>query len=258
MAAKLTRVRKIVNKEVINIQQLISNLLYGSKLPNEYNPDQTYDKGDIILNNQDGTWEILVCLKDSIMGEFNPEYWQRLSFTDLFKDSTLLTQNSVYVKTRQECLADDLATVIFNLAGLIDRPMELNNIYRENFRTFERLNVNIGVHEPGCLESVKDSGLDFKLLEPFELKVQPEKFKLKHIIEITGLPQLGCEITFNALDTNPYWFSANDAILSEGFFEIPEEFEKEANIPYAMNIRVFGNCDGNEVIRISDLMVIII
>ena len=47
------------------------------------------------------------------------------------------------------------------------------------------------------------------------------------MIELTVLHTLGCEITFNALDTQPYWFSANDAILSSGFFKIPEDFEKE-------------------------------
>lgn len=258
MAAKLTRVRKIVNNDVINIQQLISSLLYGSNLPDEYNPDKVYNKGDIILNNREGVWEILVCIKDNVTGEFNTEYWQKLSFTDLFKDSTLLTQNSVYMQTRQECLADDLATLIYNLAGLLDNSMEFNNIYRENFKTEERLNVNIGEHEPGSIMSVRGSGIDFRLLVPFELKVQPEKFKLKHMIELTGLPTLGCEITFNALDTQPYWFSANDAILSSGFFKIPEDFEKEDEVPYAMNIRIFGECEGDQVIKISDLMVVVI
>lgn len=258
MAAKLTHIRKIVNNEVINIQQLIASLLYGSKLPDNYDPGNVYNKGDIILNNQDGIWEILVGIKDNITGEFNPEYWQKLSFTDLFKDSTLLTQNSVYMQTRQEYLADDLATLIYNLAGLLDKPMEFNNIYRENFRTNEGLNINIGEHEPGSIMSVKGSGIDFRLLSPFELKVQPEKFKLKHMIELTGLPTLGCEITFNAFDTQPYWFSANDAVLSSGFFKIPEDFEKEADIPYAMNIRIFGDCEGEQVIKISDLMVVII
>ena len=78
MAAKLTRVRKIVNNEVINIQQLIASLLYGSNLPDEYNPDKVYNKGDIILNNREGVWEILVCIKDNVTGEFNPEYWQKI------------------------------------------------------------------------------------------------------------------------------------------------------------------------------------
>lgn len=258
MAAKLTRVKKIVNNEVINIQQLISNLLYGSKLPSEYSPDKTYDKGDIILKNEDDSWEILVALKDGITGEFNPEYWKKLSFTDLFKDSTLLTQSSEYIQTKQESLADDLATLIYNLAGLLDNSMEFNNICRENFRTSERLNINIGEPEPGCIKSIKNSGLDFRLLQPFELKFQPEKFKIKHIIELTGLPSLGCEITFNALDSQPYWFSANEAILSSGFFMIPEDFKKEENIPYAMNIRIFGTCDDYTSIKVSDLMVVVI
>lgn len=258
MAAKLTRVKKLVNKQVINTQQLITNLLYGSTLPDEYSPDNTYGKGDIILNNRDGVWEILVCMKDNVTGEFNPDYWQKLSFTDLFKDSTILTQNSTYMQTKQESLADDLATLIYNLSGLLDRQLEFKNIYRENFRTNERLNINVGTYEPGCIQSGAGAGIDFKLLEPFELKIQPEKFKIKHMIELVGLPQLGCEITFNALDANPYWFNANDALLSSDFFVVPEDFEKEDNIPYAMNIRLYGLCNGSESIRISDLMVVVI
>jgi hypothetical protein len=256
--AKLTHIKKIVNSEVINIQQLISNLLYGSQLPNEYSPDMTYSKGDIILNNQNGVWEILVCLKDGIAGEFTPEYWQKLTFTDLFKDSTIITQNNAYMQTRQESLAEDLATLVFNLAGLLDNTMEFNNLYIDNFKTADNVNISVGVHEPGSISSVRNSGIDFTLLKPFELKVQPEKFKLKHIIELTGLPELGCEITFNALDARPFWFSANDAILSSGFFTIPEDFEKEDGVPYAMNIRIFGTCDNETSIKISDLMVVIV
>lgn len=256
--ARLNHVKKIINNDVINIQQLITNLLYGSTLPNEYNPDLTYNKGDIILNNANNVWEILVCLKDNVAGEYNSEYWQKLSFTDLFKDSTILTQNNVHMQSKQEGLADDLATLVFNLAGLLDSKMEFNNIYRENFKDVENVNISVGIHEPGCLVSVDGSGIDFSLLKPFILKTQPEKFKLKHIIELTGLPSLGCEITFNALDEAPHWFSANDAILNAGFFEIPDDIEKEDDVPYAMNIRIFGECTDDNVIKISDLMVIVV
>jgi hypothetical protein len=77
------------------------------------------------------------------------------------------------------------------------------------------------------------------------------------MIEMSGLPTLGCRITFNALDAEPYWFDANDSISSADFFKIPlDAFVKEEGVAYAMNIRIFGSCDSLSSLKISDLMVV--
>ena len=257
MAAKLTFVKKILDDEVVNSYMLILNAVFGDKLPGSYDPTKIYNKGDVILRLIDGRYELLVCIKNNVTGEFNPDYWKKVSFTELFKDGTLIDQNNIVINSKQEGMLDDLATVIFNLAGLLDNQLDLNYIFRENFKTPDRLSIITGNHEPGSLNAIAGSGLNFKLKNPMELKTPPKKFKIKHIIEITGLPSLNCEITFNALDSSPYWFSANDAILNASFFEIPE-FQKDEDIPYAMNIRIYGSCNSSSSLKISDLMVMFI
>lgn len=257
MAAKLTFIKKIVEDDVINSYQLILNALFGDSIPGKYDETIVYNKGDAILQVVDNKYQLLICTKDNTTGEFNPDNWGNVAFTELFKDGTLITQNNIVINSKQEGLLDDLAALVYNLAGLLDNVLDMNHIYRENFKTNERIEITNGNYEQGCLKS-NNVGIDFELKEPYELKLQPNKFKIKHMIEITGLPSLNCDITFNALDTNPYWFSANDAILNASFIEIPEDFEKEKDVPYALNIKIYGVCDSTSSIKVSDLMVMFI
>ena len=255
--AKLTFVKKVVNEEVINSYNLILNVLFGGKIPEIYDENKVYNKGDVIIRiNEEGMYELLVCTKDNITGPFNEDYWSPISFTDMFKDSSVITQNNTTIKNIQEGMADDLATLVYNLAGLLDNDMDFNQIFRENFKNDDNLNILNGTHEIGYLTS-DENGLDFMLFEPKGLTLQPKKFKLKHYMEIVGTVGVECQLTFNGLDDEPFWFNANDAILNGSFFDIPE-FEKQDDIPYALNFRIKCNCNSNSSIKISDFMVVFI
>ena len=153
-------------------------------------------------------------------------------------------------------MADDLATLVYNLAGLLDNDMEFNQIFRENFKNIDNINLINGQHNIGSLES-KNNILEFQLNEAKAIDSIPSKFKLKHYIEMVGVVGIECNLTFNGLDDEPFWFNANDAILDGSFFEIPE-FEKEENIPYALNINIKCNCEANSSVKISDIMVVFI
>lgn len=255
--AKLTFVKRIVNEKVINSFNLVLNVLFGGKLPELYDENRVYLKGDCIIFMQDGKYKIGIINRDGVTGPFNPDFVDEVIFTDLFKDSTILTQNDITIQSKQQAITDDLSTLVYELAGMLDNRLQLNTLYRENFKNTDFLNIELGMHVPGYLKSIPGQGINFQLKNPVELKIKPNVYKLKHMIELIGIPTLGCEITFNALDTNPYWFSANDALLSADFFEIPlNHFIKEENKPYALNIRIFGDCDMESSIRISDLMVV--
>ena len=257
MSAKLSFVKKILDDENINSYQLILKALFGTNTPGFYNESKVYNKGDVILVVVDGAYELRMCNSDNVTGPFNEEKWQAVSFTALFKDGSTITQNNKIINTKQEGLADDLATIVSKLTGIIDDRLELNQLYRENFKTNENLNISIGTFNQGCIESIKNRGIDFQLKVPYEIALKPEKFKLKHLIEFVGLPSLNCTITFNALDSTPYWFNINDAVLDASFFEIPE-FEKEEDVPYALNIRFKGTCNSTSSLKVSDLMVVFI
>jgi hypothetical protein len=76
-------------------------------------------------------------------------------------------------------------------------------------------------------------------------------------MELVGTVGMECEITFNGLDDIPFWFNANEAILNGSFFDIPE-FDKQDEIPYALNFRIKCSCVSNSSIKISDFMVVFI
>lgn len=257
MAVKFNLVKKLVREDVINTNQLIINSLFGSMMPDQYDENKVYNKGDVIIRiNEEGVYELLVTTKDGVTGPFNEEYWSSISFTDMFKDSSVITQNNITITNIQEGMADDLATLVYNLAGLLDNDMDFNQIFRENFKNDDNLNILNGIHEIGYLTS-DENGLEFMLFEPKGLTLQPKKFKLKHYMEIVGTVGVECQLTFNGLDDEPFWFNANDAILNGSFFDIPE-FEKQDDIPYALNFRIKCNCNSNSSIKISDFMVVFI
>ena len=259
MAAKLKLVKRIVNEEVVNSFNLVLNVLFGGKVPDKYDENKTYNKGDTILINKDGKIEIVVVSKDGTTGGFDINNFQDITFTELFKDSSILTQNNTEIHNTQEAMSDDIATLVYELAGLLDKRMVLKVLFRENFRTADHLNITNGIHIPGSIQAVPGNGIDFKLDKPIELSINPTTFKIKHYTEIMGAPTMGCSITFNALDSNPYWFKANDALLSEDFFKIPtDQFVKEEGVPYALDIRIYGSCASGSSLKISDLMVVFI
>lgn len=257
--AKLTLIKKIVNKDVVNSTNLIMNILFGGKVPEIYDENKVYNKGDIVLIEKDGVYQVVTITKDGVTGPFNPEFAEEIVITDLFKDSSLLTQNNTEIQTRQEAISDDLATLVQELAGLIDDRLNLKVLYRENFKDSEGINILQGLHVPGSVQSISNLGLNFSLKEPVQLITKPRSFKLKHYMEIIGLPSIQCRITFNALDAEPYWFYANEAILSGDYFKIPvEEMNKETDTPFALNIEINAECTGEDSIKLSDLMVVFV
>lgn len=255
--AKLKFIKKIVNDNVINSFNLMLNILFGGKTPEIYDENKIYNKGDCVIILENGKYVIKTVVKDGVSGPYLEENFKDLVFTELFKDSSLLTQNNTEIQTRQEALSDDLSTLVYELAGLIDSRLFMKVLYRENFKNSDQIKITTGLHLPGSIQAVPGQGLDFKLADPFRLITNPTSFKIKHRIDVLGAITLGCSITFNALDNEPFWFDANDALLSADFFKIPD-FKKDKDKPYALDVRIYGDCAPGYSIKISDLMVVFI
>ncbi len=255
--AKLTLIKKIVDKNVVNSFNLMLNVLFGGRTPEIYDENKVYNKGDCVIYEEDGVYKLYLITKDGTTGPFNKDNAEEIIFTELFKADSLLMQNDSKIHSAQEALSDDIASLLYELAGLVDNRLVLKVLFRENFRVSDHINITTGLHTPGSVQAIPGLGLDFKLAEPIKLTTEPKTFKLKHMIEMSGVPTLGCSITFNALDSNPYWFDANEALLSADFFEIPI-FEKEKDIPYALDIQLYGDCASGSTLKISDLMVVFV
>lgn len=193
----------------------------------------------------------------------NGDYFIQLNYNtmdevlDSLETGKTLRQINLEINDKQEGLLDDLATVLYSLAGLVDTKLELNHIYRENFKDESNINITNGTFEQGSIKANRGEQIDFQLNSPKELRMKPDKFKLNHMIKYLGNPNISCKITFNALDTTPEWFNANEALVSNSFFNIPM-INKDEGKPYALNIRIHGLCDSSSSIEISDLMVMFI
>ncbi len=135
----------------------------------------------------------------------NNEYVVTLNYNtvdevlDSLESGKTLRQINTEIRDTQEGLLDDLATVIYNLAGLLDSKLELNQIYRENFRNLDNIKLTAGQFEQGSVKCLNGQSVHFSLINPKELRCEPKKFKLSHIIKFTGNPGITVDITFNAL-----------------------------------------------------------
>ena len=99
MSVKFNLVKKIIREDSININQLILSTLFGNTMPEIYNETKIYNKGDTVLVLQeDGTYKLVTITKDNITGPYDPEEWTDVSFTDIFKDSSIITQKRRLVK----------------------------------------------------------------------------------------------------------------------------------------------------------------
>ena len=258
MAAKQTLIKKIIRDDILNVKVLLLTTVFGNKIPELYDPNKVYNKGDIVVYiNEDGTYSIYVVQKDNVTGRFEDilEFLKELLMEGLLNNS-ILSQATATIKSIQEGMADDIGTLVYNLAGLLDNDMNFNQIFRENFKNNDNLNIVNGKHEIGSMVPVNNK-LEFMLFEAKGLECQPKKFKLKHHMEISGTVGVECELTFNGLDDEPFWFDVNEAILDGSFFDIPE-FKKQDEIPYALNFRIKCNCNPGSNITISDFMVVFI
>lgn len=151
---------------------------------------------------------------------------------------------------------EDLSSVINMLSGLIDNKIELNHIYRDNFKDDSNLEIKKGTFKSGGLRIVQGEELDFKLKNPIHLKYIPTEFKVTQICKYLGGPDLTCLITFNALDSNPKWYDCTDVVTTGLFAKVPEITDKEADKDYAINVRFMCSCDGASTYEIMDMSVL--
>lgn len=151
---------------------------------------------------------------------------------------------------------EDLASVINMLSGLIDNRIELNHIYRDNFKDDYNLDISKGKFTSGGIKIIQGEELDFKLKNPIKLKFLPTEFKVTQMCKYIGGPGITCLITFNALDTKPTWYDCTDVLTTGLFAKVPEIANKEADKDYAINVRFICSCDGASTYEIMDMSVL--
>jgi hypothetical protein len=96
--AKLTFVKKVVNEDVINSYNLILNVLFGGKIPEIYDENKVYNKGDVVIIQQDGIFKVVTITKDGVTGPLDSDNFADVVITDIYKDSSIITQKRRLVK----------------------------------------------------------------------------------------------------------------------------------------------------------------
>lgn len=107
MANRLKFIKALNDPDVINIQQLYFNFIFGDKIPDMYDETKIYNAGDIILRlNENNVYEIYSCTTDETTGPFNINYWQKVSLTEIIKNGDLINgggggKNLIILSTKQ-------------------------------------------------------------------------------------------------------------------------------------------------------------
>lgn len=151
---------------------------------------------------------------------------------------------------------EDLASVVNALAGLIDVRLPLNHIYRENFKNTDNIIKTAGVFFEGGVKALQNQNIDFKFINPIDLKSKPDKFKIANISKYLGNPAITCLITFNAKDTKPSWFDCAQVFATGLFAEVPEIPNKEENKPYSLNIQFKCTCNSSSTFELNDISIL--
>lgn len=91
MANRLKFIKALNDPDIINIQQLYFNFIFGDKIPDMYDETKIYNTGDIILKlNENNVYEIFSCTTDNVTGPFDITYWQKVSLTEIIKNGDLI------------------------------------------------------------------------------------------------------------------------------------------------------------------------
>lgn len=89
--AKLTFIKHVNSREIVNSYQLLLNSIFGNKLPKEYDSTVNYMKGDsIIVIQEDGSYLLQVAKENGLTGDYLQDKWNTVSFTSLFGEGSAL------------------------------------------------------------------------------------------------------------------------------------------------------------------------
>lgn len=162
-----------------------------------------------------------------------------------------LTDRLIELNARSMGLLQDLSTIILYLSPVLTEDLNLNHIYRENFKTDDRLLISSGTFEPG---SISGNEIDYQLKRGILSSKKPILVSIKDIKSSElNTDNVNVYITANYEDTNPLWIECTEEYLLGTDVTIPIAYEKEEGKPWSVNIRF--QIVNNESVSISDLVI---
>lgn len=162
-----------------------------------------------------------------------------------------LTDRLIELNNRSMGLLQDLSTIILCLSPVLTEDLSLNHIYRENFKTTNKLSITDGNFEPG---SISGTEIQYSLKHGIKTFKKPVLVSIKDIKSLElNEENVNVYLTVNHDDTNPLWIECTEEYLSGNDITVPLDCEKEQGKPWSINVRFHIN--NNESVSISDLVI---
>lgn len=172
-------------------------------------------------------------------------------YTDM-NTGEILADRLIDIKNTESTLLDDMTEVLLKLSPLVSGTLQLNHIYKEDFRTADNINLLNGKFIEGCVQGER---LSFQLAKGLTRFTQPKKIKIKDIKNINATSSnVSVYITVNFEDLNVYWMDCTEAYLNKQTIDIPHLQEKESNKPWSVNVKFVFKSDDVPV-SVSDLII---
>ena len=120
-----------------SLLQALAAYVFGGNAIREYDSNKVYNEGDTIIrmNPSTGLIEILKCAENGVTGPFDLSKWEHVNVNEVSK--------------QQETAIDDLMKIVSALSPFIAKPLELNNIYVDDFSDPSTVNILKGIYQPG-------------------------------------------------------------------------------------------------------------
>ena len=163
-----------------------------------------------------------------------------------------LTDRLIELNNRSMGLLQDLSAIVLCLSPILTEDLNLNHIYRENFKSDNNLLITNGVFEPG---SISGNEISYQLKQGIRTFKKPILVSAKDIksLKPADARNVSVQVTVNFEDSQPLWIDCTEEYLLGSDVNIPIEYDKEDGKPWSINFRF--NMRSTEAVVISDLII---
>lgn len=167
-------------------------------------------------------------------------------------EGEVLSDRLLSIKNTESSMLDDMATLLLKMSPLVTGNLNLNHIFKDDFKTVNNISVTTGNHEPGALSGER---IVYQLANGIKRDTRPRKITIKDIKNrevVEG--EVSVYVSVNFEDINVYWIDCTQEYLQQKAINIPYLDGKEADKPWNINVKFTFNCPDNAV-TISDLVI---
>ena len=162
-----------------------------------------------------------------------------------------LTDRLIQINNYTMGIIEDLSSVILKISAVLNDDLQLNYMYRDSFKTDEKLLITSGDFVSGSLSG---NTIEYELQKAIISSRKPVMISIKDIkskdVESDEVQVL---LTVNADDDEPYWIDCTEQYLNNQAITVPNIIDKDNKKPWSINVKFIFNCI--ESISISDLII---